>query len=130
MFQFQGSFELPWKLIGTTTYSFMSGKPYSRQLVVGLRSSASPLAQGGQRVIAVPASDDNRLPDQNNFDVALGRRFDVGAVQLKLDLQVFNVFNEDTHDWWDTLQVPADEEYVPSGYLFPRRVMIRFGLEF
>ncbi len=130
VFQFQGSFELPWKLVGTTTYSFMTGKPYSRQLTVGLRNSASPLAQGGQRVIAIPASDDARLPDQNNFDVALGRRFDVGELQLKLDLQVFNVFNEDTFDWWQTLQVPADEVYVPSGYLFPRRVMIRFGLEF
>ena len=130
MLQFQGSFELPWKLVGTATYSFMTGKPFSRQLTVGLRNSASPLAQGGQRVIAVPASDDNRLPDQNNFDVSFGRRFEVGQVELKLDLQVLNVFNEDTHDWWETLQVPADEVYVPSGYLVPRRVMIRFGLQF
>jgi len=128
--QFQGSFELPWKLIGTTTYTYMSGKPYSRQLLVGARSSASPLAQGSQRLIAIPASDDTRLPDQNNFDVSLGRRFDVGKVQLKLDVQMFNIFNEDTYDWWQSLQVPPDEEYVPSGYLFPRRVMIRFGLEF
>ena len=128
--QFQGSFELPWKLLGTATYSYMTGKPYNRQLRVGLSNSASPLAQGGQRIIAIPASDDTRLPDQNNFDLSFGRRFDVGQVQLKLDLQVLNVFNEDTHDWWDTLQVPADEVYVPSGYLFPRRVMIRFGLEF
>ena len=108
--QFQGSFELPWKLLGTATYSFMTGKPYNRQLRVGLPNSASPLAQGGVRVIAIPASDDTRLPDQNNFDLSFGRRFDVGQVQLKLDLQVLNVFNEDTWDWWDTLQVPADEE--------------------
>lgn len=130
MFQFQGSFELPWKLMGTATYSFMTGRPYNRQLTVGLRNSASPLAQGGQSVIAIPASDDTRLPDQNNFDLSFGRRFDVGQVQLKLDLQVLNVFNEDTWDGWTTLQVPADEEYVPSDYLFPRRVMIRFGFEF
>jgi len=130
VFQFQGSFELPWKLLGTATYSFMTGKPYNRQLTVGLRNSAAPLAQGGVGVIAIPASDDTRLPDQNNLDLSFGRRFDVGQVQLKLDLQVLNVFNEDTWDWWDTLQVPPDEVYVPSGYLFPRRVMIRFGLEF
>ncbi|MCY3972265.1 MAG: TonB-dependent receptor [Acidobacteria bacterium] len=130
MFQFQGSFELPWKILGSATYSFMTGKPYNRQLRVGLANSASPLAQGGVNVIAIPASDDTRLPDQNNFDLSFGRRFDVGEVKLKLDLQVLNVFNEDTWDWWDTLQVPTDEEYVASGYLFPRRVMIRFGLEF
>lgn len=130
VFQFQGSVELPWKLMGSATYSFMTGKPYSRQVAIGGRSSAAPLAQGSQRVIAIPASDDTRLPDQNNLDLSFGRRFDVGQVQLKLDLQVLNVFNEDTWDWWETLRVPADEEYVPSGYLFPRRVMIRFGLEF
>ena len=128
--QFQGSFELPWNLVGTATYSFMTGKPYNRQLTVGQANSASPLAQRATRVIAIPASDDTRLPDQNNFDIALGRRFDVGQIQLKLDVQVFNVFNEDTHDWWQDLRVPVDDEYVPSGYLFPRRVMIRFGLEF
>lgn len=130
VFQFQGSFELPWKLLGTATYSYLTGRPYNRQLRVGLPNSPSPLAQGGVRVIAIPASDDTRLPDQNNLDLSFGRRFDVGQLQLKLDLQVLNVFNEDTYDGWDTLQVPADEVYVPSGYLFPRRVMIRFGLQF
>lgn len=108
----------------------MTGKPYSRQLRVGLANSASPLAQGGQRVIAVPASDDNRLPDQNNFDVSLGRRFEVGRVQLNLDVQLFNVLNEDTYDWWEELTVAPNEQYVPGEYVFPRRVMIRLGLEF
>ena len=130
VFQFQGSFELPWKLIGTATYSYMTGKPYSRQLRVGLSASASPLAQGGVDVIAIPASDDTRLPDQNNLDLSFGRRFEVGAVELKLDVQLFNVFNEDTYDWWEELTVAPDEEYVPNGYLFPRRAMIRFGIEF
>ena len=118
------------KILGSATYSYMTGKPYSRQVVIGGRGSAAPLAQGGQSVIAVPASDDTRLPNQNNFDLSFGRRFDVGRVQLKLDLQLLNVFNEDTWDWWDTLRVPPDEEYLPDGYLFPRRVMLRFGLEF
>lgn len=130
VFQFQGSFELPWQLVGTATYSYMTGKPYSRQLLVGGRGSPAELAQGGTRVIAVPASDDTRLPDQNNFDLSFGRRFDVGRAQLKLDVQLFNIFNEDTYDWWEELTVAPDEEYVPSGYLFPRRVTIRFGLEF
>ena len=130
MFQFQGSFELPWQLVGAATYSYMTGKPYNRQLLVGGRGTPSELAQGQQRVIAVPASDDTRLPDQNNFDLSFGRRFDVGRAQLKLDIQLLNVFNEDTHDWWEELTVAPDEEYVPDGYLFPRRVMIRLGLEF
>jgi len=130
VFQFQGSFELPWSLVGTATYSFMTGRPYNRQLTVGGRGTTSELAQGGVTVIAIPARDDTRLPDQNNFDLSFGRRFELGRTQLKLDVQLLNVFNEDTHDWWEELTVARDEEYVPDGYLFPRRVMIRFGIEF
>ncbi len=128
--QFQGSFELPWNLVGSATWNYMTGAPYSRQVTVGLKNSASPLAQGAQTVIAVPASDDTRLPDQNNLDLSLGRRFDVGKTRLKFDVQVLNVFNEDSHDGWQELTVAPDEEFVPSDYLYPRRVILRFGLEF
>ena len=130
VFQFQGSFELPWQLVGTATYSFLTGTPYNRQLTVGGERSTAPLEQGGQTVIAIPASDDTRLPDQSVLDLSFGRRFDVGAVQLKLDLQLLNVFNEDSFDSWEELTVAPDEAYVPDEYIWPRRVMIRFGLEF
>ena len=130
MLQFQGTLELPWNMIGSATYSYLTGTPFSRQVRVGTRGSGAVLGQGGVIVIAEPASDDNRLPDQNMLDLSLGRRFEIGAAQLKLDVQLFNVFNEDAHEGWQELLVGPGEEYVPDSFVFPRRVMVRLGLAF
>ena len=88
------------------------------------------LNQGLTRVIVVPASQSLRLPSQNIADISVGRRFDVGKVGLKLDVQVLNLTNEDDHDFFETLVVPASSNFTPSGYIFPRRVMLRIGIEF
>ena len=64
------------------------------------------------------------------LDLSLGRRFSLRDAELKIDVQLFNVFNEDTHDWWQTLVVPPGDTFVPSGYIFPRRFMLRLGLDF
>ncbi len=128
--QVQTTFALPWELNGSVVYSFLGGKPFSRQVQVGAGSSASPLNQGTQTIIAVPADSSQRLPDQNNLDLALGRVFDVGPTELRVDVQLFNVFNEDAHDWWESLVVLPSEQFVPSGYLAPRRVMAKVGVRF
>ena len=127
--QVQGSFELPWKLTGSAVYRYLDGKPYNRQLTVGGMGSQSPLAQGSQTVIAVPAGS-NTLPDQNVLDLGLVRDFDLGAVDLTFNVKLFNVFNEDGHDWWETLNVPPGSQYVPSGYIMPRRWMLQARLSF
>ena len=128
--QAQTNIELPWKLVGTAMVSYLDGKPFSRQVRVGSSSSQSPLNQGSQTVIAVPASDDNRLPSQTVFDLAVGRRFEIGPTTLKLDLQMFNVTNEDSYDWLQTLLVPPGSQFVPDGFIFPRRLMLRLRLDF
>jgi hypothetical protein len=128
--QLQTLFDLPWKFQGSVIYRFLGGKPFSRQVQVGSSASASPLNQGNQGVIAIPASDDNRLPDQNVLDLALGRVFQAGPTDLQLDLQLFNVFNEDAHDWWQTLVVPPGDQFEPSGYITPRRLMVRLGISY
>ncbi len=81
-------------------------------------------------MIAIPASSANRLPDQNVLDLALGRRFGLGPTQLKLDVQLFNIFNEDAHDWWQTLEVSPGDQFLEDGVIAPRRVMLRISLEF
>ncbi len=128
--QAQALFDLPWKLRVTVIYSFLSGKPFNRQVRVGSSVSASPLNQGNQRIIAIPASSANRLPDQNVLDLALGRRFEIGATELKFDLQLLNAFNADPHDGWQTLIVPQGSRFVPDDYIAPRRWMLRLGLSF
>ena len=130
VFQVQATFDLPWELRGTTIYSFLDGKPYSRQVTAGSGSSQFPLNQGGQTVIALPASSNVTLPSQNILDLSLGRGFQAGATEIRFDIQLLNALNEDAHDWWATLNVPPGSQYTPSGYLFPRRWMLRLGVTF
>jgi hypothetical protein len=127
--QAQAAFDLPWDLTGSVIYRYLDGKPFATHVTAGSSASASPLNQGGVSVIALPASDD-RLPDQNVLDLGLGRPFDLGAVEIKLDIQLLNALNEDSHDWWQSLNVRPDETFVPSGYITPRRFMVRLGVRF
>jgi outer membrane receptor protein involved in Fe transport len=127
--QLQTHVDLPWQLQASLVYSYLGGKPFGRQLQVGAGSSASPLNQGTQTVIALPAGS-ARLPDQNVLDLALGRTFSLGSAELETNVQVFNVFNDDAHDWWQSLVVNPDERFVPSGFVAPRRWMVRLGLSF
>jgi len=43
---------------------------------------------------------------------------------------LLNTFNDGAHDWWQTLVVPPGDEYIPAGYILPRRVMLRLGISF
>jgi len=128
--QIQGNFDLPWNLLGTVFYRYLSGKPYNRQVTAGVFSSQFPLNQGGQTVIAVPASEDTRFPDQNVLDLGLGRTFKAGPTAIQIDLQLFNVFNNDAHDSWQTLIVAPGDSYYPRAYVLPRRLGLRFGIRF
>ncbi len=121
--QIQTLFNLPYKFVGSFIASIQDGRPYSQQV-------RARLNQGLTRIIAIPASQDRRLPTQSVLDASIGRRFDLGRVDVKLDLQVLNVTNEDAFDFWEDLTVGPGEQFVPSGYIFPRRAMLRVGIEF
>ena len=125
----QGNFDLPWQLRANVVYRFLSGKPYSRQVFAGGFSTQLPLAQGAQRVIATPASSDTTFPDQNVLDLSIGRVFGSGTAKFHLDVQVFNVFNNDAHDVWETLVVLPGDSYSPKAHVLPRRVMLRAGIK-
>jgi len=128
--QVQGNFDLGWNLVGTFIYSYLSGKPYNRQVTAGVFSSRFPLEQGGQTVIAVPASGDTTFSAQNLLDLSLGRTFETGPIAIQIDLQLFNVFNNTAHDSWQTLIVAPGDDYYPRSYVFPRSLGVRFGVTF
>ncbi|MCP3958871.1 MAG: hypothetical protein GY719_13540 [bacterium] len=128
--QIQGNFDLGWNLLGTAVFRYLSGKPYNRQVQAGVFSSQFPLAQGGQTVIAVPASGDTTFPDQNVLDLSLGRSFEAGKATIRLDAQLFNVFNDDAHDGWQTLVVAPGDPYSARAHVLPRRLGLRLGIEF
>jgi len=128
--QIQSNLDLPWNLLGTLVYRYLSGKPYNRQVNAGVFSSQFPLNQGAQHVIAVPASEATRFPDQNVLDLSLGRIFEAGPTTIQIDLQLFNVFNNDAHDSWQTLIVAPGDSYYPRAYVLPRRLGLRLGVRF
>jgi outer membrane receptor protein involved in Fe transport len=124
MFRVQGNFTLPWGLELAGALNVQSGRPYSRQARV-------PLDQGLTTIIVEPASDDRRLPSTALIDLALGKRITLPHdVVLKLDAQVFNLLNEDSHQFWETLVLAPGDTFVESEWVLPRRVMLRLGVEF
>ena len=81
-------------------------------------------------MIAIPANSSTSMPDQNVVDLGLSRGFPIGGADLEVNLKLYNALNEESHDWWQTLNVEPDEVYVPSGYIWPRRLMVHLRLEF
>ena len=123
VFQLQSNFDLPWRMEGTAVFKWLTGRPYNRRTRVSLD-------QGLTDVILEPANDGLRLPDQVALDLTLGRRFEFSnGASVRFDAQLFNVFNEDAHDFWETDSYRRGQ-FVPSDYVLPRRVMLRFSLDF
>ena len=123
MLRLQGAWRLPWQLEANANINLQSGRPYSQQFRVRLN-------QGSVLVTGVPGSDDQRYDFQEIVNVGLGRRFPLGPVDLRIDAQILNLLNDDAIDRWATLQVNPGDEFVPRSWVAPRRVMLRFGLEF
>jgi outer membrane receptor protein involved in Fe transport len=126
MFNVQANFLLPYSMHIGTMVTLQSGRPYSRQIGVWLN-------QGKTNVIMEPASDDQRFPSQALIDLSWGKRFKLSdSVDLNLDLQLFNLLNEDAPDYWESLSVGEGGAFVPDyAYItLPRRLQLRFAIEF
>ena len=124
VFRLQGNVDLPWSLALSGSLNWQSGRPFNRQ-------GRARLDQGSVWVILDPNSDDRRLPSTFVLDLGLGKRWKLGErALLKTDLQVLNVTNEDAHQFVETQRLLPGEQYVPDSYVYPRRYMIRLGIEF
>ncbi len=127
MVRVQGNFELPASFLATVALNWQSGRPFARLA----RIPGSLLEQGSQTIVIEPASDDRRLPSVTLLDVGIGRRWSLGGdVQLKTDLQVLNLLNEDENQFWEDLTLGPGEVLVPTDFVYPRRGVVRIGLEF
>ncbi len=121
--QLQGNFDLPWHLKATAVFRWLTGRPYHRRALASLN-------QGLVEIIVEPANDSLRLPDQAILDLTLGRRFAFSnGTALRFDAQLFNAFNEDAHDFWASTAYRRGQ-FVPDAYVLPRRLMLRFSVDF
>ncbi|MEZ5331068.1 MAG: TonB-dependent receptor [Thermoanaerobaculia bacterium] len=123
MLRVQANVDLPWTLDFTASLNWQTGRPYSRQ-------ARFSLGQGLTTVILDPASDSRRLPDTTVLDVGIGKRFEIGRSEIKLDFQVLNLLNEDANQFWETLVLGPGDRFVPSDFVYPRRGILRLGVSF
>ena len=128
MLQVHGRVDLPWDLHVTGVLTIQDGRPYAQRA----RAPSGLLEQGifYSGFIVVPANDDQRLPSQTILDLGLGRKFPVGdQVSLNIDLQLFNVFNEDANEFWDGSDY-ARGTLTATNRILPRRLMVKLGVNF
>jgi len=89
-FKLQGTYIFPFGLAASGFYSFISGTPYTRELVV------EGLPQGTFRVFAEPRGS-SKTDNANLMDLRLEQMFRMGAsARFGVILDVFNLFNAST----------------------------------
>jgi hypothetical protein len=82
-------------------------------------------------VITSLNDDDTRFPSQTLFDLGLGKHFALSDWgEFSLDLQVLNLFNDDSAIFWQTDILEPGGSYVASDWVWPRRMTVRAKLSF
>ncbi len=129
MFRLQGVVFLPWDFLLAVNANVESGKPFSRQI----RAPGSLITQSPNNFIveAAGSRDGLRQPTIWMLDVRFGKRWDIGDVQLKLDAYYYNALNSDASIWMSSLRLEEPgEQFIPSSWVEPRRLMLLAGFVF
>ena len=128
MFRLQGVVFLPYDLLLAVNTNFESGKPFSR-LVYASGVTAQP---AGPIIVEQAGSRDGlRQPALWVIDARLGKRFDIGDVSLKFDAYLYNALNSTASIWNSSLRLEdPGEEFIPSSWVEPRRLMLLAGFVF
>lgn len=139
MFRVQANWSLPANFELGAMLNMQSGRAHNRQI----RISGGILGDG-TTVIMSPAGEldacgcgvdggnnEGRLPFEWLVDLSVGWRLDLGnSARLKIDAMVFNLFNDDSYTFYETLRIPAGAQFSPDEFQWPRRMQVRFGFEF
>jgi len=129
MFRLQGVVFLPWDFLLAVNGNIESGKPFSRQI----RAPGDLVGQQPQNFIVEPAGSRAGLrhPTIWMLDVRFGKRFDIGDLQLKLDAYYYNALNSTASIWHSSLRLEdPGEQFIPSSWVEPRRLMLLAGFVF
>ena len=128
MFRLQAVLFLPYDTVLAVNGNVESGKPFSRQV-----RAAGVTTQPAQNFIVENAGSREGLrhPTLWVADVRLGKRFDLGDVQLKLDAYVYNALNSTASIGHASLRLEdPGEQFIPSSWVEPRRLMLLAGFVF
>ena len=138
MFLVAANFALPANFELGTVINMQSGRAFNRQIRVpgsligqGTRVIMSPAGESDPGGGAAGADPGGRLPFNTLVDLAIGWRVNLGGSGvLKLDAQIFNLFDDDSHTFYQTLVIQPGDQFSPDSFQTPRRVMLRAGLQF
>ena len=127
MFRVQANWMLPWDLHASTVVNLQNGRPFTRQARVFYNN----ISYGQTNFIAAQAGGPRRFDFQNLIDFSIGKRWRLpGNFTLKTDLQFFNLLNSTAVDRFVSTVLNEGDEFVPSMWVKPRRLMLRIGLEY
>lgn len=114
-----------WGIKLSTVVNFQTGRPYDRQASVRLPNHS------WSTIIAEPSSNSQRYPDQFLWDFSIGKHFNTGkGTSLSIDLQILNLLNDDSVEWWRTREIQYNEDPIPGEWVLPRRAQLRARFQF
>ena len=129
MLRLQGVVFLPWDFLLAANVNVESGKPFSRQV----RAPGALVGQQPQNMIVELAGSRAGLahPQLNVVDLRLGKRVNIGDASLKLDAYLYNALNSTASIWNQSLRLETPgEQFIPSSWVEPRRIMLLAGFVF
>jgi outer membrane receptor protein involved in Fe transport len=123
-FRVSSTVELPHQIQLAVRSVYESGRPYGRLIVV------RGLSQGTANVLAQPRGA-FELPSRNDLSIRVGKDVNVGRQrQLRLTLDVQNLFNDDTPLSIDNNSSHTDTYLAATSIFLPRRAILGVRVNF
>lgn len=123
IFKLQGTYILPWETKLSANYSWLTGRPYARQIAV-----TDVLNQGTRTIFAEERDGSRRTDNVSLLDLRLEKEFQAGnRFRFGITADFFNALNTDAfYDVATTLSGPGTEGVFGVGSVFipPRRLML------
>jgi hypothetical protein len=124
-FRISGNVDLGWSLRLGAMLNIQSGRPEMIARTVDAPSG------GNTTFISVPMGNENRMDSQAVLDLSFSKRFALSDWgDFNIFLQALNVTNEDAITYYDSNVLPPGSDYVPIGWVYPRRLTVRLKLSF
>lgn len=125
----QGTYEFPWGIVASATYSGLSGTPWARQ-VRFVRATVPQMIVETQIVVRGEPLGSQRLDFVHDTSIRAEKRFEFGGNRtLGLIVDVFNVLNASTVTGLQQTRMDHPDFAKPGEIVLPRtlRLGARFG---
>jgi hypothetical protein len=122
LFKLSGLYELPYGFNVSAFYNARQGYPFERGIL-----SPSRVNGGNTVFVVLDPIGENRLPNYQNLDFHVDRRFHLGRTNVLPQLDVFNVMNSNTIQAIRGTQNASNANQIQA-ILAPR--VVRFGIKF